>query len=234
MRTFACSMMVLCCITGFAIADDDVSPDTQPANVATDATDKTVTVDGRELVLAYVGEADGDTIQEFIPSDETLETWTRLAAIREYPELKNPLEVAEAVVKQLEARNPPANYEMMRNAKNGDVVLSFTVWPQDASFAEFNVFQYCQQPEAGLVSYQYAARAYGDEAESFVKSLDSDTRTMFLVDALEFAVSQGKQGAAQNASDEVDGQQVQHFVPINAKSSDSTNDDAPSDEEQSN
>ncbi len=44
----------------------------QASNVA----DETVTVDGRELKLAYEGEAGGDTIQEFIPTDETLETWT--------------------------------------------------------------------------------------------------------------------------------------------------------------
>src|SRR6185312_9653437 len=83
MRMFACSIMVLCCVASFAFADDDASPATdQLSRIA----DQTITVDGRELKLAYEAEADGDTIQEFIPADETLETWTRLAAIREYPE----------------------------------------------------------------------------------------------------------------------------------------------------
>jgi hypothetical protein len=231
MRKFACSIMVSCCLASFAFADDDAASAAQEAsNVA----DKTVAIDGRELKLAYEGEAEGDTIQEFIPSDETLETWTRLAAIREYPELNNPLEVAEAIIKQLKERNPPAHYEMMQNSKNGDVVLSFTVWPDDASFAEFNVFEYCRRPEAGLVSYQYAVRAYGDDAEPFVKSLDSDTRTLYLLDALEFATSQGKKGVAQDASAERDDAQVQHFVPINAKSDDSTSDESASDGDQSN
>ena len=64
MRKFACSIMVSCCVASFAFADDDAVPATQEAsNVA----DKTITVDGRELTLAYEGEAEGDTIQEFIP-----------------------------------------------------------------------------------------------------------------------------------------------------------------------
>ncbi len=193
MRTFACSLMVFCGIAGFTLADDDAEPATEQASTVAE---KTVTVDGRELKLAYEGESGGDTIHEFIPSDETLETWTRLAAIREYPDLNNPLDFAEAVVKQLKERKPPANFEMLQNPKNGDVVLNFLVWPDDGSFAEFNVFQYHKQADGGLVSYQYAARAYGDEVETFIKSLDSDTRTMFLLDTLDFAAAESREGAA--------------------------------------
>ncbi len=72
------------------------------------------------------------------------------------------------------------------------------------------------------MSYQYAARAYGDQAETFIKSLDSDARTMFLLDTLEFAVSQGKRSAAQDEPAEGNGPQVLHFVPINPKGGDET------------
>ena len=102
MRTFACSLMVFCGIAGFTLADDDAEPATEQASTVAE---KTVTSTAMSLKLAYEGESGGDSIHEFIPSDETLETWTRLAAIREYPDLNNPLDFAEAIVKELkEAR----------------------------------------------------------------------------------------------------------------------------------
>jgi hypothetical protein len=107
--------------------------------------------------------------------------------------------------------------------------LSFTVWSEDKSFAEYNVFEYCRRPEGGLVSYQYAIRAYGDEAEPFAKSLDADTRAGFFVDAIEFANSQGK-GVAEGLTDAGNGYQIQKFEPINARSSESTSDEPMSDD----
>ena len=120
---------------------------------------------------------------------------------------------------------------MLQNPKNGDVVLNFLVWPDDGSFAEFNVFQYHKQADGGLVSYQYAARAYGDEVETFIKSLDSDTRTMFLLDTLDFAAAESRgRGRRPDASAEGNGPQVLHFVPIKAKNNDATSNETPGDD----
>ncbi|HEY4313259.1 MAG TPA: hypothetical protein VGN12_27660 [Pirellulales bacterium] len=223
MRTFAYSIVVSCCIVSAAFANDDA------AAVTEQASDRTVTIDGREFKPAFVEAVAGASLMEFVPTGETLENWTRLAAIREYAELDNPLEVVQEIVKKLDKCDPPANAEVMQNPKNGAVVLSFTVWSEDKSFAEYNVFEYCRRPEGGLVSYQYAIRAYGDEAEPFAKSLDADARAGFFVDAIEFASSQGN-GGADALSDAGNGFQVQKFEPINARSSESTSDDPASDD----
>jgi hypothetical protein len=198
MRAFACSIMLLCCVS-VAYGDDEISSKS-PADEA--STDSSITVEGREMALSYKGEQDGETIREFIPSDETLETWTRLAAIREYPELDNPHEFAKIVVKRLDDQDPPINYDLIENAKTGAAIIDFTVWSEDKSFAEFNVFLYRKQAEGGLASYQYAVRAYGDDAIEFFNGLDAEQRMKYVVATLQFAAEQNGDTQEQQSSEE--------------------------------
>lgn len=185
MRTFACSLVLLYCIAGVALGDDEASSTDESS------TDKqTVTVDGAELTMSYEAEANGESIREFIPSDESLETWTRLAAIRDYPELNDPTAVAEAITKKLDDSDPPIHYDLLENSKTGESVLDFTVFPEDKSFAEFNVFCYRKQADGGLSSYQYAVRAYGDDVVDFVNGLDAEQRMKYIVATLQFAAEQ--------------------------------------------
>jgi hypothetical protein len=185
MRSFACALVLLSCLAGVAVSDDD-DASSDDASTSTE----TVTIDGAELTMSYEAEADGESIREFIPSDESLETWTRLAAIREYPELNDPTAVAEAVTKKLDDSDPPIHYDLLENSKTGESVLDFTVFPEDKSFAEFNVFCYRKQADGGLASYQYAVRAYGDDVVDFVNGLDAEKRMKYIVATLQFAAEQ--------------------------------------------
>ena len=155
--------------------------------------------------LSYEGEADGESIREFIPSDESLEDWTRLAAIREYPELNDPTAVAEAVTKKLDDSDPPIHYDLLENSKTGESVLDFTMFPEDKSFAEFNVFCYRKQADGGLASYQYAVRAYGDDVVDFVNRLGAEQRMKYIVATLQFAAEQnGEEPNKQEDSDQAE------------------------------
>jgi hypothetical protein len=185
MRSFAYALVLLSCLAGIAVSDDEDSS-SDDASTSTE----TVTIDGAELTMSYEAEADGESIREFIPSDESLETWTRLAAIREYPELNDPTAVAEAVTKKLDDSDPPIHYDLLENSKTGESVLDFTVFPEDKSFAEFNVFCYRKQADGGLASYQYAVRAYGDDVVDFVNGLDAEKRMKYIVATLQFAAEQ--------------------------------------------
>lgn len=135
------------------------------------AANEQVHFDGETLRLAFEGEDPAATIKEYLPAGEKLESWTRLAAIRRFSNLDDPVAYATATIKELKAKYPQSPSAVIENPKTGAVVLDFVVWPEDASFVEFNVFRYEKRPGGGLVSQQYAIRAYGDQAESFLMGL---------------------------------------------------------------
>src|SRR5580698_3037949 len=84
--------VLLLCVAGTVHAED-AAPSADQANAA--ETKNTVEFDGKTLVLAYEADSEGDSIKEFIPADETLDSWTRLAAVREHSDLDDPQEFAE-------------------------------------------------------------------------------------------------------------------------------------------
>ncbi len=131
---------------------------------------ETVEFDGNVLELASLEDSPGQSLKEFIPAGETLETWTKLAAIREYKDFDDPKLMVGSLVKQLNKQYPDSPSSIIENPTTGEVIVDFVVWPPDASFVEFNVFKYSKNPTGGLVSQQYALREYKD-AEGFLKGL---------------------------------------------------------------
>lgn len=148
------------------MAADERAATKQEANAATES----VQFDGYVLDLAWQGANPGETIKEFIPAGETLDTWTRLASIREYTELNDPQAAVGALVRQLKQKYPDSRSAIIENPTTGEVIVDFVLWPPDASFVEFNVFKYGRKPEGGMIAEQYALRAYQDQ-EAFLKGL---------------------------------------------------------------
>ncbi len=186
MRLLGLFLAISFCGVGTIHAADD-SQTEDNAVVSETSSQETIQVDGETLTLAFEGETDGDTIKEFIPAEQTLETWTQLAAVRHYAKLDDPKALAGAVVRQLQQRKPPANFELLENETSDDVLLDFIIWPEDGSFAEFNIFLYRPTQDNGLVMYQYALRAYGDDAEEFIKSLQADRRAKLIAATVQWA-----------------------------------------------
>lgn len=127
--------------------------------------------DGQTLELAYQARENKEAIREFIPRGETLETWTKLAAIRDYADHDDPAAMVAAVVRGIREKYPEAPYKVLVNKKSGDAIVDFLLWPEDESFTEFNVFRYSKGPRGGLVSQQYALRAYGNDTKAFLTGL---------------------------------------------------------------
>ncbi len=160
MRPFIASLAVLACVANFVRAEESSLSKVDSLHF-----------DGQVLVLAFEGNDSGATIKEFIPAGETLDSWTKLAAIRQFDHLDDPVAYGVATVEELKQKHPQSPSSLNKNPKTGGVILDFVVWPEDASFVEFNVFLYDNRPGGGLVSQQYALRAYGADAELFLKNL---------------------------------------------------------------
>lgn len=131
---------------------------------------ETIQFDGQTLIFAFQGTNPSENFKEYIPAGEKLESWTKLASIREYPALKDAKAVATNLLHVLARQNPQAPSKMFENPKTGDVMVDFVTWMPDNSFAEFNVFKYSKRQGGGLVAQQYALRAYKD-ITNFLKGL---------------------------------------------------------------
>ncbi len=179
--SLALALMVLT-TPGTLLADDDTDQDEAPGTVAKedvakeDVAKENMKIGDETLELAYQGADDNAAIKEYIPKGQKLENWTKLAAVRVQTVIDDPEAYAEGMIEELKKENPDAQYELLNNEKTGEVILDFTVWAPDKSVVEFNVFQYRKHAGGGLVSHQYALRAYGDDAKDFVASLDEEKR----------------------------------------------------------
>jgi hypothetical protein len=160
MRQFAALLTVALVSMSVARAAD------QPALSDEDA----VHFDGQTLVLRWEGENPGETIKEYIPADQKLDSWTRLASIRTYAELDDPGALAGSVIRQLKKDYPDSPCAIIENPETGEVVIDFVLWPADLTFVEFNVFKYSQGEDGGVIAEQYALREY-DDTEGFLKGL---------------------------------------------------------------
>jgi hypothetical protein len=133
------------------------------------AAPQAVRFDDQTLTLSFEAGASGETLKEYLPQGQKLDSWTKLAAIREYPNLHDPLALAAGVLKQLKQDYPLSPSSIIQNPKTGEVIVDFIVWPEDASFVEFNIFKYQKRPDGGVSSQQYALREYKNQ-EAFLKS----------------------------------------------------------------
>ena len=126
--------------------------------------------DGQTLALAWEAENPNEKVKEYIPDGEKLDTWKKLASIREYPKTNDPKALAANLLQTLKKQNPNAPSSMIENPKTGEVMLDFITFPPDSSFVEFNIFKYFPKPGGGVVVQQYALREYKD-ITTFLKGL---------------------------------------------------------------
>lgn len=185
MRHILALSLTLCCIAHFARAEGE------PNTVGKES----VSFDDQTLVLAFTGDDAEATIKEFVPEGEKLDSWTKLAAIREFDKLDSPVDYGVATIEQLKKQYPKSPSAILENPDTGAVVLDFVVWPEDASFVEFNVFRIEKRAGGGLTSQQYAVRAYGDASEPFLTNLPSLRKHL-----VELMASQGLQVEAKTAA----------------------------------
>jgi hypothetical protein len=129
-----------------------------------------VRFDGQTLALAWEGTNPDETVKEYIPEGEKLESWKKLASIREYPKLNDPKALAANLVQTLKKQNPNAPSSMIENPNSGEVMVDFITSPPDNSFVEFDIFKYSPKAGGGVVAQQYALREYKD-IRTFLKGL---------------------------------------------------------------
>lgn len=224
MRIFGIALALALSLSAQAWAQDDESterssmpPDAATAvageDAATGAQERVVFAD-ETLILAWEASNPGERVKEYIPAGEKLESWTRLASIREYDELDDVPALVGSFVRVLKERYPKSPVKVFESQASGEAMIEFLVWPgdgalEDAPFVEYNIFKYSKRAEGGCVAQQFALRAY-DNFETFLTELDAQKKGL-----LEEMSTQGLQ--LQSAEEAAAGDTAEDAEPDDAK-----------------
>lgn len=115
--------------------------------------------DGETYASQYASSVPGQRLVEYVRADESPENWTKLLAVRELPELADPVAAAAELARRLNESNPLARHRLLTKPDDSEALIDFLTWPEDGDYMEFNIFRYVKRTDApGLVSYQFAYR----------------------------------------------------------------------------
>lgn len=114
-----------------------------------------------ELAWIDTGEGDRSRTNEYLREGESLEQWSSMMAVRQWPHRNQVRDVTKPYL-------DPIRHLFVRDAKvfapdsGGDdkgLVVELYLAPSDKSYLEYNLIRFCTEPgEQGVKSYQFAAR----------------------------------------------------------------------------
>ncbi|MDR7126356.1 hypothetical protein [Pseudotabrizicola sp. 4114] len=141
-----------------------------------------IAFDGQSYELAWSSQPNaGYAKHEYIPAGQVPETYESMIMVEVLAADIAPLAMATAQVEILNERkatDPLVNMELMQNDQTGEVLLDFLLSSRDDAgdyIIEWNAYRYAaiETPDgapAGLL-FAISHRAYGDDAEAFLKGL---------------------------------------------------------------
>lgn len=155
----------------------------------TPAFSRTTTFDGVTYTRQYVTDSSNGSLAEYCRAGETVENWTTLIAVRDFPGLSDPSTAAAELAKALQKSNPLARFQLLVKEDESEAMIDFITWPKDASYAEFNIFRYRKRPgEPGLISYQFAYRFTDTSPDSTERFKQDRTRWVEEMTQAEFPI----------------------------------------------
>jgi len=120
---------------------------------------------GGRLVEKYARSGPQAAIIEFVPPDQTLDSWTSLVGFRGLWESKGTAADAAAALALVTGERYPASKPRIL-AKGAEAMVVLVAAPPNDDLVEFNVFKYGRAPDCrGIVSFQYARRFRGLDPE---------------------------------------------------------------------
>lgn len=118
-----------------------------------------VEFDGEAYRPAFTSNEPTMRLVEFVREGETVEDWTKLFAIRNFPTGKSPQAAVAEFQRVVKQHNPLAGVQVLVKDDGTEAMIDFLTWPKDARYMELNIHRYLKKPgHAGLISYQFAYR----------------------------------------------------------------------------
>ena len=136
-----------------------------------------VTFDGERYVMR--GDARGAAIPlvEYVRPGESLQSWTRLVAIRHFAKLDDPRAAAGNLARIVREHNPNARADVIAKNDGSEAIVDFITWAPGDDRLEFNVHRYRRvEGLPGLVSYQFAWRFRMAELQDATKTVSANRK----------------------------------------------------------
>lgn len=122
------------------------------------------TVTNYQLAFVHVGQH-GDITNEYTPRGESLESWTTLIAVRQWPQARELAEITGPYIRRLQPMfvRDAQVYRPEGSAAGTDVVIECYLAPADKSYLEYNLIRFTREPgTTGVKSYQFAVKGEYD------------------------------------------------------------------------
>ncbi len=126
------------------------------------AAEPTLEFAGKKYELATVQvDPNGSVINEYVPVGETIDTWTTLVAVRQWPQVKQLSDATEAwmkVVSPLLTKKTEA-YQTVGSKHGNDMIFEAWLASPDHSFVEIDLQRFVTDPGmAGVKAYSYSQK----------------------------------------------------------------------------
>lgn len=123
-----------------------------------------VTFDNTNFVLKATAQSLNlnDSLNEYFPSNENRDNWTRMLGVYHHPTESNPIKYAEDFDKEIEAKESCVLLKFAANKKANQAVISFLENGSEngRDFFTYNVFKYEKNPTKGMTEFKYAVKYF--------------------------------------------------------------------------
>lgn len=104
---------------------------------------------------------------EYVRESETIDNWTKLFAVRNFPQHDNPEAAVAAFERVVKQHNPLARMQTLYKQDGSEAMIDFMTWETGQDQMEFNVHRYLRKPgHPGLISFQFAYRFRADSTDA--------------------------------------------------------------------
>ena len=118
-----------------------------------------VAFDDESYLPAFSSNQPQVKLVEYVRADETVENWTRLFAIRNFPTGKDPRSAVHAFSQAVKQHNPLAGVQVLVKEDGSEAMIDFLTWEAGSPHMELNIHRYLKKPGyPGLISFQFAYR----------------------------------------------------------------------------
>jgi hypothetical protein len=118
-----------------------------------------VTFDGERYVQRFEQRQGDVRVVEYTRERESLKDWTRLVAVRHFPQVRDPKAAAANLARVVREHNPQARAEVIAKDDGSEAVVDFLTWAPGDDRLEFNVHRYRRVAGTpGVVAWQFAWR----------------------------------------------------------------------------
>ena len=136
-----------------------------------------VTFDGERYVQRFENRRGAVPVVEYVRANESLQTWTKLVAIRHFANQTDPRVAASNLARLVREHNPNARADVIAKNDGSEAIVDFITFAKGDDRLEFNVHRYRKvEGLPGLVGYQFAWRFRTAELGDATKTVSANRK----------------------------------------------------------